>query len=120
MIISHNLGIISEYADDVAVMYAGQMVERSETRKILDNPHMPYTEALLQSAPSLTAPRGTRLKAIPGLPPNVLNFPSGCRFHERCSYRQSKCELEMPPLTACSDKHLCACWYPLKRFEETA
>lgn len=122
MIISHNLGIISEYADDVAVMYSGQIVERSETRKILGNPRMPYTEALLQSAPSLTAPRGTRLKAIPGLPPNVLNFPNGCRFHERCGYRQPKCELEMPPLIESSNgsNHFSACWYPLKRFEETA
>ena len=122
MIISHNLGIISEYADDVAVMYAGQIVERCETRQILGNPRMPYTEALLQSAPSLTAPRGTRLKAIPGLPPSVLNFPDGCRFHERCSYRQSKCEGEIPPLAANGEQsnHFCACWYPLNNLEESA
>ena len=71
IIISHNLGIISEFADEVAVMYAGQLVEKSETRQILDDPRMPYTEALLKSAPSMTAPRGSRLDAIPGLPPSV-------------------------------------------------
>ena len=122
MIISHNLGIISEYADDVAVMYAGQIVERCETRKLLDIPRMPYTQALLHSAPSVTAPRGTRLKAIPGLPPSVLNFPNGCRFHERCSYRKPNCEQDMPPLKVSGDgsDHLCACWYPLERLEETA
>lgn len=117
IIISHNLGIISEYADDVAVMYAGQIVESCETREILDTPRMPYTEALLNSAPSMTTPRGTRLNAIPGLPPSVLDFPTGCRFHERCGYRQSKCENDMPPLSAGNDMstdRLCACWYPLE------
>lgn len=117
IIISHNLGIISEFADEVAVMYAGQIVEKSETRQLLDDPRMPYTEALLRSAPSMTTPRGTRLNAIPGLPPSVLGFPKGCRFHERCAYRNAKCETEMPPLSTCADisaDHLCACWYPLE------
>ena len=123
IIISHNLGIISEFADEVAVMYAGQIVETCDTRQILDNPRMPYTEALLKSAPSLAAPRGTRLNAIPGLPPSVLDFPEGCRFHERCSYRQPKCETDMPPLTSGSDAtpdHRCACWYPLDHKEKLA
>lgn len=122
MIISHNLGIISEYADDVAVMYAGKIVERCETRQILNKPRMPYTQALLHSAPSLSAPRGTRLNTIPGLPPSVLKFPKGCRFHERCSYRQSKCEQQTPQLTQSSgdSDHLCACWYPLQHVEEPA
>lgn len=117
IIVSHNLGIISEYADHVAVMYAGQIVESCETRAILDNPRMPYTEALLKSAPSMTAPRGTRLSAIPGLPPSVLDFPDGCRFHERCVYRKPKCETDMPPLATGNDAaadRLCACWYPLE------
>lgn len=117
IIISHNLGIISEFADEVAVMYAGQIVERSETRQILDDPKMPYTEALLKSAPRMTAPRGERLNAIPGLPPSVLDFPKGCRFHARCTYAETKCAAEMPPLLAIDDtpvEHLCACWKPLE------
>lgn len=120
MIISHNLGIISEYADEVAVMYAGQIVENCETSKILSNPQMPYTQALLQSVPSLAAPRGTMLNAIPGLPPSVLKFPEGCRFHQRCSFSKAKCEKEMPLLTASSKdaNHRCACWYPLKHVED--
>ncbi|MEP3848059.1 MAG: ABC transporter ATP-binding protein [Paracoccaceae bacterium] len=116
IIISHNLGIISEFADEVAVMYAGQIVEKSETRRLLDNPRMPYTEALLKSAPSMSTPRGTRLNAIPGLPPSVLDFPKGCRFHERCAYSEAKCASGMPPLSANSDAptdHHCACWKPL-------
>lgn len=118
VIISHNLGIISEFADEVAVMYAGQIIEKSETRQLLDNPRMPYTEALLKSAPSMTTPRGTRLNAIAGLPPSVLDFPAGCRFHERCTYRTEKCDTEMPPLASGGDTetdHLCACWYPLEQ-----
>ena len=118
IIISHNLGIISEYADDVAVMYAGQIVENCETRRILDSPRMPYTEALLQSAPNLSAPRGTRLKTISGLPPSVLDFPTGCRFHERCTYRKPVCETDMPVLSSIAADtdadHLCACWFPLE------
>ena len=117
IIISHNLGIISEFADEVAVMYAGQIVERCETRQILCDPRMPYTEALLKSAPSMAAPRGSRLHAIPGLPPSVLDFPKGCRFHERCSYGTPRCATDMPPLTAgaADADHLCACWYPLEQ-----
>lgn len=116
IIISHNLGVISEYADEVAVMYAGQIVERAETRDLIENPSMPYTEALLKSVPSLSGPRGARLHAIPGLPPNVLNFPRGCRFEARCTYRSPKCSVEMPPLSrqpSGGENHYCACWHPL-------
>ncbi len=113
IIISHNLGVIAGYTDEVAVMYAGQIVEYCETQELLSRPLMPYTEALMNSAPVLAAPPHTRLNAIPGLPPNLLNVPSGCRFHERCPYAQETCKEKMPPLVADeTGAHHYACWFP--------
>ena len=114
--ISHNLGIISGYTDVVAVMYAGQIVEYCETRELLSNTLMPYTEALKNSAPELSAKPHSRLAAIPGLPPNLLDIPPGCRFHQRCPYVRDKCKTAMPTLTDGHRRvgHLHACWYPLE------
>ena len=113
--ISHNLGIIAGYADDVAVMYAGQIVEYCETQSLLKNMRMPYTEDLKNSAPELSARPHSRLTAIPGLPPNLLDIPPGCRFHQRCRYARKKCKTAMPTLASGGghDGHLYACWYPL-------
>ncbi len=120
--ISHNLGIIAGYTDDVAVMYAGQIVEFCETQELLNNMRMPYTEVLKDSAPELSARPHSRLAAIPGLPPNLLDVPPGCRFHERCRYSRHKCKTEMPALTAGNgdDGHLYACWFPLPERRATA
>jgi len=114
ILITHNLGIVKDYTDDVAVMYAGKIVENCATEELISNPKMPYTEALMKSAPSLADPPHTRLEAIPGLPPNLLNVPDGCRFHERCGYVQDKCRSDMPSLSGDSG-HTCRCWYPLDR-----
>ena len=114
ILITHNLGIVKDYTDDVAVMYAGKIVENCATEELISNPKMPYTEALIKSAPSLADPPHTRLEAIPGLPPNLLNVPDGCRFHERCGYVQDKCRSDMPSLSGDSG-HTCRCWYPLDR-----
>ncbi len=114
MLITHDLGVVAEYADEVAVMYAGQIVERSETRDLLNRPRMPYTEALMQSVPVLSDPPHSRLHAIPGLPPNLLNVPNGCRFHERCRYVQKDCRERMPLLKSeLPSEHSFACWHPL-------
>ena len=114
ILITHNLGIVAGYTDDVAVMYAGKIVERCETQELLSRPRMPYTEALMKSAPLLSDPPHTRLDAIPGLPPNLLNVPQGCRFHERCRYAQDRCGSELPNLSADpGTEHLFACWHPL-------
>ena len=120
--ISHNLGIIAGYTDDVAVMYAGQIVEHCETQELLNNMRMPYTEVLKDSAPELSARPHSRLAAIPGLPPNLLDVPPGCRFHERCRYARHKCKTEMPTLSAGDgdDGHLYACWFPLPDRRSTA
>ena len=121
MLITHDLGVVAEYADEVAVMYAGQIVERSETRELLNKPRMPYTEALINSVPVLSAPPHSRLHTIPGLPPNLLNVPDGCRFHERCRYAREDCRQRMPALTTEGpSEHSFACWYPLAYMEPQA
>jgi peptide/nickel transport system ATP-binding protein len=115
MLITHNLGIVSGYTDDVAVMYAGKIVEKCSTDELISNPIMPYTEALMNSAPSLADAPHTRLQAIPGLPPNLLNLPEGCSFQSRCNYKEEKCSSYAPDLTTIKDPdHKFACWYPLK------
>lgn len=114
ILITHNLGIVSGYTDDVAVMYAGKIVEKCSTTELISNPIMPYTEALMNSAPSLADAPHTRLKAIPGLPPNLLDLPQGCSFGSRCSYKDQKCDDTVPDLTLVKNtKHSFACWYPL-------
>ncbi|MDP7600783.1 MAG: ABC transporter ATP-binding protein, partial [Rhodospirillales bacterium] len=114
ILITHNLGIVSGYTDDVAVMYAGRIAECCSTDELIAHPHMPYTEALMNSAPALSDPPHTRLNAIPGLPPNLLDVPPGCRFHARCPYVQDKCKVDMPELLVeDNSEHSFACWHPL-------
>ncbi len=114
ILITHDLGVVAGYADQVAVMYAGQIVEMCKTEELLSHPRMPYTEALMKSAPVLSAPPHSRLDTIPGLPPNLMDLPGGCRFHERCQYVQEKCREIMPKLESeKSSEHLYACWFPL-------
>lgn len=120
ILVSHNLGVIAESCDSVAVMYAGKIVELGATRDVIDNPRMPYTEALLNSSPRLSDIPHSRLSTIPGLPPSVIDLPEGCRFQARCSYRQDRCSQSMPPLVAEIDnpQHQHACWNPLKTASE--
>ena len=81
---------------------------------LIAHPQMPYTEALINSAPLLSNPPHTRLTAIPGLPPNLLNVPDGCRFHARCPYVQDKCTTDLPDLiTGDNPGHSYACWHPI-------
>ena len=118
ILITHNLGIVSGYTDYVAVMYAGKIVEKCETNELISRPLMPYTEALKNSAPSLSDAPHTRLRAISGLPPNLLDLPGGCSFHPRCLYRQDKCKNSAPVLmTPVNAEHEFACWYPLDQSE---
>jgi peptide/nickel transport system ATP-binding protein len=102
IIITHDLGVIAEMADDVLVMYAGRCVEFGQTKEILTHPEMPYTWGLLSSVPEVTGDTDARLIPIPGNPPSLLNQPSGCAFNPRCVH-QSKvpdglCRTEMPEL----------------------
>jgi oligopeptide/dipeptide ABC transporter ATP-binding protein len=98
LLITHNLGIVSDMADHVAVMYAGQIVERSPTEPLLRSPLHPYTQALMASVPKLSAGEKTRLASIPGNVPRPGRFPSGCRFYERCPTRRAECAVKMPEL----------------------
>ncbi|MCL4171341.1 UNVERIFIED_CONTAM: hypothetical protein GTU68_055207, partial [Idotea baltica] len=108
VIITHNLGLVARYADRVNVMYAAQIVESAKAEPAFSSPHHPYTVGLLRSVPRLDHPREDRLATINGLPPNLLNPPTGCRFADRCPARVDICITE-PPLNEVATGHYAAC-----------
>jgi len=113
ILITHDLGVIAEVADDVVVMYGGRVMEQADRITTFKNYHHPYTEGLLQSLPAYGGER-ERLRAIPGTPPSPITVPPGCPFAARCPYVMDRCREEMPPLEAAGDEagHLSACWLP--------
>jgi oligopeptide/dipeptide ABC transporter ATP-binding protein len=113
IMITHDLGVVADLADDVIVMYAGATVEKSSRDDIFYAFHHPYTEGLLQSLPGYGDDR-TRLRPIKGQPPSLINLPSGCPFHPRCPYVMDICRAEIPPLRAVPSGagHVSACWLP--------
>jgi len=113
ILVTHDLGVVAGRADDIAVMYAGQIVETAPTATLFRNVRMPYTEALLRSIPKLDEPRHARLQAIPGRPPQLVDPPRGCRFAPRCPYAQARCHAEAPPLVESEPGHSYRCWYPV-------
>ena len=116
LFITHDLGVINQMADDVAVMYCGQVVEHAPVRTIFhDNVYShPYTEGLMLSIPRLDTPAGTRLEAIPGAVPHPLDLPKGCKFAPRCKYATDKCRQEEPELVSVSEDQQVRCFYPRK------
>jgi peptide/nickel transport system ATP-binding protein len=88
VIVTHDLGVVAEMADEIAVMYAGRIVESASTELLLSAPEHPYTWGLLKSIPTLDGPRAQQLEPIPGNPPSLIDRPSGCHFHPRCPYAQ--------------------------------
>ena len=108
MIITHNLGVIAETADDVVVMYCGKVVEHAPVAAVFHNPKHPYTQGLIESIPALTK-RKERLKPIKGVVPDPYNLPKGCPFQTRCPYVMEACK-EMPPLEEAEPGHKVACW----------
>jgi peptide/nickel transport system ATP-binding protein len=88
VIITHDLGVVAEMADDIAVMYAGRIIETASAQRLFAAPEHPYTWGLLKSIPRLDAPREQDLVPIPGAPPSLIDRPSGCHFHPRCAYAQ--------------------------------
>ena len=110
LLITHNLGIVGDLADRVAVMYAGQIVETAPARELLRRPLHPYTQALMHSVPSLEA-RVERLTAIPGNVPQLGAFPSGCRFHPRCPKAHSDCSRQAPALVEVEPRRWVRCPY---------
>jgi peptide/nickel transport system ATP-binding protein len=109
ILITHDLGVVAEVADEVAVMYAGRIVERAPVRALFDAPQHPYTVGLLGSVPRLDVARA-RLASIEGQVPNPLRRPAGCQFAERCPFAVDQCRAEAPPLAAVGSAHQAACW----------
>jgi oligopeptide/dipeptide ABC transporter ATP-binding protein len=110
LLITHNLGIVGDIADRVAVMYAGQIVELAPARELLRRPLHPYTKALMNSVPKLNG-EATRLSAIPGSVPRIGDFPPGCRFYPRCPSAQPECATTMPELVEVEPKRWVRCLY---------
>jgi peptide/nickel transport system ATP-binding protein len=110
VMITHDLGVVAEVADDVIVMYGGRIVEHAGVDELFSRPQMPYTWGLLGSLPRLNS-KAERLEQIPGQPPSLLNPPSGCAFNPRCEFTMARCRVEMPELTAlgAGAEHLFRC-----------
>ena len=107
--ISHDLSVIAELADRIAVMYAGEIVELGPAENVYTRPAHPYTQLLLKAIPRLHAPRG-KLAYIPGSPPDLRKPPKGCRFAPRCPFAQPRCREEEPPYVSIGEKHIVKCW----------
>jgi peptide/nickel transport system ATP-binding protein len=113
ILVTHDLGVVANRADDIAVMYAGRIVEQAPTKELFSHTRMPYTEALLRSIPRLADPSHTRLRAIPGRPPDLAALPPGCPFAPRCPYAQDQCRSEEPPSRTAGAGHRFSCWFPV-------
>jgi len=109
VLITHDLGVVAETVDEVAVMYAGRIVEHGALADVLERPTHPYTWGLLHSIPRLDAPRLERLNPIAGTPPSLIHVPPGCPFHPRCAYAFDRCSHEIPPLVETDPGHQDAC-----------
>ena len=111
LLITHDLGVIAETADRVAVMYAGRIVEEADVKTIFQNPLHPYTRGLLNSVPNINKiDSATRLQEIPGIVPNLCYLPSGCAFMNRCPVKTKICESEKPKLLNIENQHNVRCW----------
>ena len=114
VLVTHDLGVIAGYTDRVIVMYAGRVVEQAPTGVLFARAKMPYTEALIESIPAIEAAPHTRLRTIPGRPPELVDPPAGCPFAPRCAYVRDRCRDEAPPLVSAeTNDHQFACWYPV-------
>ncbi|MFD6281864.1 ABC transporter ATP-binding protein [Streptomyces sp. NPDC060209] len=110
ILITHDLGVVADVADKIAVMYAGRIVETSPVHEIYKAPAHPYTKGLLRSIPRLDQ-KGQELYAIKGLPPNLLHIPPGCAFHPRCPMAQAVCRTDVPPLYTVDEERRSACHF---------
>ncbi len=114
ILVTHDLGVVAGRTDEIAVMYAGKIVERAPTSVLFANTRMPYTEALLNSIPKLAQPSHSQLEVIDGRPPDLANPPEGCNFAPRCRYAKPRCQEEEPPLVESETPgHSYSCWYPV-------
>ncbi|WP_042249836.1 ABC transporter ATP-binding protein [Paracoccus sp. PAMC 22219] len=111
LLITHDMGVVSESADRVAVMYAGRIVEAGAVTQVFAEPRHPYTAMLLRTIPRLDGPRKVALPAISGAVPDIRDWPQGCRFHPRCPLATDRCRIEAPPLAQVEPGHDTACWH---------
>ena len=112
ILITHDLGVIAETSDNVAVMYAGRMAESGTVYDIFDDPRHPYTHGLLDSIPRLDHPSKTKLTTIEGMVPGLLDLPKGCRFENRCPYRMERCVSQSPAIETVTGIHKLSCFNP--------
>ncbi len=117
VLITHDIGVVADTADRVAVMYAGRIVERGSVFEIFAAPRHPYTHLLLKSAPRLDDEKKQRLHVIDGLVPDPLHWPAGCRFHPRCPFASEQCRRDRPPLDEVAANHMVACWHQVELAE---
>lgn len=108
ILITHDMGVAAEFCDKMAVMYAGNTVEYAKTTNIFENPHHPYTRGLLKAVPKIG--RTDELQSIRGIVPDLVNPPSGCRFHPRCKHTMDICRKDFPPLVEIKSGHYVACY----------
>ncbi len=121
ILVTHDLGVVAGRTDDIAVMYAGRMVEKAPTKHLFADMRHPYTEALFRSIPKTSNPKHTRLSAIAGRPPDLINPPPGCKFSPRCPYVQDRCRSEEPqPQPAAAPGHSFSCHFPVGTPESRA
>jgi peptide/nickel transport system ATP-binding protein len=111
--ISHDIAVIAEVSDRIGVMYAGRLVELATVEEVFLRPRHPYTYALMGAFPSIKGPK-RELVTLGGEPPDLLDPPTGCRFHPRCSRAMRQCQEVVPPLNHFDGGHSVACWYPLE------
>jgi oligopeptide/dipeptide ABC transporter ATP-binding protein len=118
MLITHDLGVVAEFAQSMVVMYAGRVVEHGPVRDLFRSPRHPYTEGLLKTLPPLgvsrargSAHRPARLPTIEGAPPDLLHLPPGCRFANRCGYAEARCASEEPGMSAVAGDRASRCFF---------
>lgn len=115
ILITHDLGVVAETCDNVAVMYAGRIIEEGTAEDIFNHPKHPYTKGLLNSVPHFeTSQRRKRLETIPGIVPSLANLPQGCRFQARCTFVTEECKKIDPPLSKIEKDHRAACYHPVQ------
>ena len=113
LLITHDLGIVAEICQDVAIMYAGRLVEYSDIRSLYGAPMHPYTQGLFNAVPNLDSPLGGKLAVIPGLPPDPTDLPKGCSFSPRCPYAQAVCHEKACGMREVAPNHFVDCYFPL-------
>ena len=112
LLITHDLGVVAEVADRVAVMYGGRIVEQASVDRLLTAPEHPYAIGLLGALPEPSRPPRSRLAEIPGTVPAPWSLPAGCAFAPRCPRADARCRAEAPPLLPRGPDHVAACWHP--------